>query len=1156
MTGIHRTLVALALAAGLLTAAPVGAQLDDTALFSTQVPPNVVMLVDNSGSMHHIVWHPAYDPSWTPGPSDPPLCTHYSNTSQYFYSSNTNLTRCGNNRTIYVDPSISGSTRYWGHYLNWLFSDNADPYVSELADLNNGTPSTCLGGSNYSLYRRSRVTAAQQILREVFCNVNAGSAVRFGIAKFRRGFDPEGGYVRVPPNDYFDAAGDPNVYSLNGVTQSHGDHLNDAIDELTGEAWTPLSETLFQVYTYFMSRSSADRPLGADGSTRFPEYEYRTCWSCSNGGRFSTAGSPSVPDSPVQWACQRNFVVIITDGEPTKDDFDSGAPDDKGFDEFDDLIGDFIPGDETETGVTCTGCNETSLYLDDIARFMNERDFLPNETLFPGDQTIDVYTVGFTTSAFANDILSRTAAEGNGTFFFSNDAETLAQSIIDTVTDIVRKAQAFTAPTVPASRLADDAKLYTSYFVPSSTNGFWEGHLRSWTITLAGEIHDKFGACALNDPDLGECNDGPFLTGAQPHWDAADQVPAPASRNLFTSELTSPGVSTRITFDTGNVDETDLGVTASDLGLYPYPGAPATTAAGLAEMVVQNLRGCEFGTGITAAPCITRPSVLGDIFHSAPVVIPHPPGDSGDVSYNNFSKNLVNRDRVIVGGANDGFFRIFHAGDWDALSSTYSPGTGTELAGFMPYAARKNAKELPIDSGSRDHYFVDGSPTVVDAWFYTNPTNNSRIVNGSEWRTVAISGLRQGGESYFALDLTDPTSPSYPGYLWEFPREDAPAALTDYIGQTWSKPVVTRIRTSVNGDINNGQGYERWVAVFGGGFDPTSDPNDHAAYDPAATKGRAIVILDLKTGEVIAMKKFDPAATDGQEDMLYAIPSSPAVFDLDFDGFADVIYVGDLGGNVWKWVLEGKDSMDETVLVEDVVNGLGNVDQPQLPFKIWFQAPVYDSGTNKYYKSFYNTPSGTLKSQKLWLVFGSGERSNLPFTGFTSTTLENNRLYSIRDVDPMEKSDPILPALTELDLSDLTGGTSCASLGANAGFFIRGEDGEKFVTETDILFFYVFAVSYKPLTSTSPCETSGAVFLYAFKVHCGEALFESSPGNPVIKIQLNESTPTTPTITVGNEVEIKTGSPGGVGGAPNPPVGGDDANGPAYWRELRFGQDQ
>ncbi len=1157
MTGSNRILVACVLALGL--AAPAGAQLDDSALFSTQVPPNVIMLVDNSGSMHHIVWHPAYDPSVTP------TCTNWTNTSQYFYTTNTTLTRCGNTRTIYVDPAVSpgSSTRWWGQYLNWYFSDAADAYASEIAALTNGIPSTCLGGSSFSLYRRSRVTAAQQILRDVICNVNQSGAVRFGIAKFRRGSDPEGGYVRVPANDYLDVNGDPNVYTLNGVSQSHGDHLDDAIDELTGEAWTPLSETLLHIYMYFMDRNSADRPYGQDGTTRFPEYEFSTSWTINNGGPYDDDASSdsdannhpgTPPDHPVQWACQKNFVIILTDGEPTKDDFDLDAPDDVGFSDFGALIGDYIPGDETETGVTCTGCNETTLYLDDIARFMQETDFLPNETDFPEDQVIDVYTVGFTTTAFANDILSRTAVEGNGTFYTSNDAETLSQAIVDTVTDIVRKSQAFTAPTVPASRTSDDGKLYTSYFVPSRANAFWEGHLQSWTINLNGDVLDKFGVCALVDPDAGECNDGPFLASAVPHWDAADEVPAPASRNLFMSQLTaSPGVSQKVAFNVANADATALGITAADVALYPSPVSGATTTAELSEMVVQNIRGCEFGTGTTSTTCVQRLSMLGDMFHSAPVVIPHPPGGSSIASYNTFSNTYRDRDRVMVVGANDGFFHIFHAGTYDSVTGTYDAGTGVEVAGFMPYAARQNAKQLPIDTNARDYYTVDGSPTVVDAWLYSSPTSNTRIASGVEWRTIAMSGLRQGGRSYFALDITDPSDVDYPDYMWEFPREDAPASITDYMGETWSKPVITRIRVQVGMDNNGGQGYERWVAIFGGGFDPNGDPNDTAAYSPTATAGRSITILDLKTGEIIARKQFDASATDAQADMLYAMPASPAVFDLDFDGYAELIYIGDLGGNVFKWVLEREDTFGEPIFVNDVVNGAGSASQPNLPLVRWFSAPVYDSGTAKYYKSFYNSLNGVIRTQKLWLVFGSGERSNLPFLGLTGTDQENNRLYSIKDVDPYDNSS--LATITEASLDDLTGNTGCASL-SNVGFYLRGEDGEKFVSELDILFFYVFAISYKPVPSTNPCESSGEVFLYAFRVYCGQNLFEDGGGNPVVKISLDEETFSDPTITVGADVEIKTGSPDGVGGPPKPPLKINDVNGPVYWRELRFGQDK
>ena len=184
----------------------------------------------------------------------------------------------------------------------------------------------------------------------------------------------------------------------------------------------------------------------------------------------------------------------------------------------------------------------------------------------------------------------------------------------------------------------------------------------------------------------------------------------------------------------------------------------------------------------------------------------------------------------------------------------YTSGTGNEVAGFVPYAARQNVKELPRDGNGRDQYFVDGSPQVADVWFYAPsfPANNTHLA--SQWRTVLLGGLRQGGEHIYALDITNPSgvgnpavcggntaSPpdalGFPCYLWEFPREDAPAADKALMGQTFSEPVITKIKVRVNGNDNGGAGFDRWVAIFGGGYDPSSDPNDHAAYDVFGTKG-------------------------------------------------------------------------------------------------------------------------------------------------------------------------------------------------------------------------------------------------------------------------------------------------------------------------------
>ena len=54
---------------------------------------------------------------------------------------------------------------------------------------------------------------------------------------------------------------------------------------------------------------------------------------------------------------------------------------------------------------------------------------------------------------------------------------------------------------------------------------------------------------------------------------------------------------------------------------------------------------------------------------------------------------------------------------------------------------------------------------------------------------------------------------------------------------------------------------------------------------------------------------------------------------MNFDGYADVVYIGDLGGNLWKWVITapGDDPINNTTQDNDP-------DQPDWPFRRIFRA--------------------------------------------------------------------------------------------------------------------------------------------------------------------------------------------------------------------------
>ena len=110
------------------------------------------------------------------------------------------------------------------------------------------------------------------------------------------------------------------------------------------------------------------------------------------------------------------------------------------------------------------------------------------------------------------------------------------------------------------------------------------------------------------------------------------------------------------------------------------------------------------------------------------------------------------RKRVVFAGSNDGWVHGFNAGEFQTLPTPkYDRGTGEETFGFMPWPVRQAAREIPRDTGARDFYGVDGSPSVADAWIDADG-NEVKASDGSEWRTVLLGGLRQGGPSVVLID--------------------------------------------------------------------------------------------------------------------------------------------------------------------------------------------------------------------------------------------------------------------------------------------------------------------------------------------------------------------------------------------------------------------
>jgi type IV pilus assembly protein PilY1 len=1247
---------ALGFALGILTPGG-GSVANDADLFAAaSVPPNVLLLMDSSGSMNGIMYHKA----WPGGGSAtcdviPPThsgtaniyddnsqairgrcsgsgCFLEVNSSSPGFVSTPGLlgssdsgyverTFCGQTRKLYHDGNVedrgadSDYSRWFDPYIDWYFgldpSDVTTTYgpddqtaaeiLAEVEQDNNGT--NYITGVTYPLYKRSRITAATEVAKEVMYRTNSRCSpfvgdcgsyennIRFGLAQFAPG--AHGAYVSADIEDY----------TSNKAT------IESDLDSIDASGNTPLGESLFKVYTYFMSRTAGERPKGKNGTTEFPAYDYRL----SNGD-----GDAPVDDrtqDPVDLECRRSFIIMLTDGEPTSDNFATSGNDTDGFAAFkSSLIGDYAVDAAGDADIGTDSTPEEGSpwidsagagYLDDVALFMQQNDLRPVE--YPDTlQTVNVYTIGFgATGAPVESLLQKTANHGNGIYRKANQSDELVSAMVESLSHIIEKTHSFTAATVPASRATDGNNFFATYFIPSA-EPFWEGHVKLFEFNALGEIRDKPGPsqtegdCALEDeqePTTGRCEIGRLKVELDGYWDAANEIPAPGSRNLYVSyypddaDIPSSIPSTPIAFSTA-LNAAALGVNgfgSAEISSYDTGANDVTgiaTDEELADAIIQYVRGCDFeeDTGNCqdraeiSNGTVVRGNKLWDSSHSNPVVVGPPNRGLREASYKAFLRKYQHRKRVIYAGSNGGFVHGFNAGEYRVTNTAdftdapgYDRGTGVEEFGFMAYPARPNIKDLPKQHG----FYMDGSPVAGDVWLYPAANQNPVDITANDawmdWRTVLMGGMREGGRTIWAIDVTDPpdydsadgesgtTSIGYPGYMWEFPCE-APACDTyrATMGETWSEPVITRVKVKLNCDgdaANPCPTYDRWVAIFGAGYDPKSDPNPKALsssatdYDAAHPGGRAVFMVDVKSGEVLAVRKFDASGSSEEQAMLYAFTASPAVFDLDRDGYADVVYLGDLGGNLWKWVIHEP--------VRDPINGTGDVSQPDWPFLQLFTAEGCHAGNGcdpgnsepePHFKSIFFPPTGALVNSKLWLAFGTGERTRLDFEG--TTDAEKNRYYVMRDPDPLEMEPPspdTLPRYTDapgedfVDIASLTLGSgdrlrACESaLGGYAGYYIEGAQGEKFVTDSTIFFGVVLAGSFIPTTGASVCESGGGdAYVYGFDLFCAEGIFpppDSDPSGPNARfIKIGQGLPAKPRVSVGP----LSGGGGGPGPGPGP----------------------
>jgi len=718
--------------------------------------------------------------------------------------------------------------------------------------------------------------------------------------------------------------------------------------------------------------------------------------------------------------CRRNFVVLITDGRPEGEGNSLAANNNGDYDHIEDFMD--ANGVSRDYDGDSEDPDPDNIYINGGSDYLDDvAGYLYNDEDLRPDVENSQNLTTYTVGFTVDDfLLGNAALHGGGYYYPASNADELSQALRHALATIIEKTQTFTAPVVPVQKTTSGDKMYISLFSPRQDSNFWAGYLAKLGIASDGSIVAADGSPATDSEGKLQEHLLDPTRTPNPYWEAHTV--------LKNTDLSLRNIYTYLgsgleAFSTSNSD-----ITAAVLG-NPVKQPSADPGTSARDDIINYVRGYDaYDEDVNSSYAHRRQYILGGILHSEPLII-------------DYSES----QRVIYVGANDGMLHAFNDAD------------GSEKWAFIPPDLLPKLKELVEGVGLQ--YFVDSSPKA----YIVDNDRDGNIESGAGDRVIIIFGERRGGTSYTALDVTNPNSPQY---LWRIDSTDTsgtygippPTTVLSEMGQSWSEPEVGKIKVG---------GTDKVVAIIGGGY---SSDN---------TKGRAVYVIDVLNGA--QLKAF---TVEDYVSMSYSIPSTVLVADTTFNGYINRVYVGDLGGRMWRFGLHRTNAEDTRTEDGEINNWT-----PRLLF-------VKDMGVAQH-KIFY-PPDLVLEPGYDYLYFGTGDRTDPTKTNVV------NRLYAVKDRN--ETNDVFTQALTESDLVDVTSnvvqdnpGTEEAlatlgNLNAQDGWYINMEgSGEKILAPPVVLFGMVLFTTFTP--NSAPCSYGGDALFYAVGYRDGTAVLNLDTTN-------------------------------------------------------------
>ncbi|MEJ2107069.1 MAG: PilC/PilY family type IV pilus protein [Acidiferrobacteraceae bacterium] len=1061
-------------------------------------------------------YHPAPTKNWgnvAAGLDDLVECAADSQTyggSDTLYADSTKNNNYTSSSSLEISwTAYGGITLYSGNYLNYYWG-----------------PKTTI--------TQTRMETAKDAVTQI---VNSNINVRLGLMVYNNNnSNPNGGRVVARISKLTD----PWRTSLKNTLAEVRGYVNPGASYGSGSRpnYTPLAETLWEAKQYFSGGSvtygGSNWDTGNSGSdVKYPrpypdvcaedasnsaycaDYNYGSIDRTNVDSWYTSTGGTYI--SPFKYQCQQAYVIVITDGDPTND----GAANSN----IDNLPGIIAYPTPNSTGSSTATTAGTSDRLDDLAGWMYNNDIIPNATL-DGTQRVLTYTVGFGTglSTSGRDLLKRTAEAGHGQYFNASDANKLASSLQSAIIDIQTTSSSFAAPSLSVNafnKLYNSDDIYFALFKPSGTVA-WDGNIK------------KLHLCNTSDVANYGCTYGEIIdsqTPPQPAIDTANLRIKKTSQSYWSSSadggtVTAGGAGEAIENQSGarniytfmgdyttglpssgtKIDNSTSGAmytaATADYSLLDSTGTiaalPTTTEQNTAvESTLDWMTGYDFGS------TTNKRWPMGDPLHSRPVAL-------------TLGKDSTTGKPIIklLVATNDGQIHMI------------DDSTGEEQWAFIPQELLGKQYSLALDGDGTHPYGADSTPVL-----WVQDTDGNGIIDPSKGEDIwMFIGMRRGGRNIYAFDMLPSSSYSTPitststiikpELKWVI-QGGTTTGFTQ-LGQTWSVPQLVNIRMKCNGgSCTAGDSVAKTVLIFGGGYNKGQDSGNFAtsssspfgtdnAASPAGM-GNGIYIVDPTDGSLIWRAGSDASADLQLSDMIYSIPSEVALTDTNGDFAADRMYVGDMGGQVWRIDLDnqldvGSNGASTGYVFADLVcqRNASNVrdcsnttfNTPEDWRKLFYPPDISQVSDSTY----SNTPNYDV------VAFATGNRADPVDWQTINSNKEavHNYIYALRDYNIGTGGAPSgTVAITGPDLEDVTANildtgtaaqvtTKTNALKTSKGWFIELKEataikvvpvapsttvwvGEKGLAKAVIFDNVIYVTTYTPaneVTSTVTCAAN------------------------------------------------------------------------------------